>query len=116
MPCVAAPTRCTVSGMSSASITDQSIHIEVACATPEQQLVLALTVPQGCTAREAVLQSGLAAMFPALDFSSLALGIYSRLVADDYVLAAGDRVEVYRPLLLDPKEARRQRAAKKSRE
>lgn len=88
------------------------IHIEVACALPERQVVEAMAVPVGCTARAAVLQSGLAAEFPALDFAQLALGIYSKAVADDYVLQDGDRVEIYRPLLLDPKEARRQRAAK----
>ena len=88
------------------------IHVEVACALPERQAVKALAVPVGCTAREAVERSGIAAEFPALDIASLALGIYSQLVSDDYVLAEGDRVELYRPLLLDPKEARRQRAAK----
>ncbi len=88
------------------------IAIEVACALPDQQVVKALVVPVGCTAREAVERSEIAAAFPALDMASLALGIYSQLVSDDYVLAEGDRVELYRPLLLDPKEARRQRAAK----
>ncbi|MEZ5538768.1 MAG: RnfH family protein [Pseudomonadales bacterium] len=93
-------------------MSTELIHIEVACALPERQVVEAMSVVAGCTARAAVLQSGLAAEFPDLDFAQLALGIYSKAVTDDYVLQEGDRIELYRPLLLDPKEARRQRAAK----
>lgn len=88
------------------------IQVEVACALPERQVVKALAVPEGCTARAAIALSEIAAAFPNLDTTQLALGIFSRRVDDDYVLVEGDRVELYRPLLLDPKEARRQRAAK----
>lgn len=88
------------------------LSVEVACALPEQQRVEALTVPVGCTAREAVRLSSLAQAFPLLDLNSLVLGLFGRRIEDDHVLADGDRVELYRPLLLDPKEARRQRAAK----
>ena len=87
-----------------------TINIEVACALPEHQAVKALAVPVGCTAREAVALSGIAVEFPALDLAGLRLGIFSKAVEDDHCLAEGDRVELYRPLLLDPKEARRQRA------
>lgn len=93
-------------------MSDAMIHVEVACALPERQVVRALVVPVGCTAREAVRCSDIAGEFPSLDMAGLALGIYSRLVSDDHVLSEGDRVELYRPLLLDPKEARRQRAVK----
>lgn len=91
------------------------IPVEVACALPDRQVVKALAVPSGCTARQAVALSGIAADFPGLDMASLKLGLYSKVVDDDHVLAAGDRVELYRPLLLDPKEARRQRAEKAKR-
>ena len=96
-------------------MNDAEISIEVACALPDRQVVEALHVPVGCTAREAVQHSGIASAFPLLDIAQMTLGIYSRIVSDDYVLAEGDRVELYRPLLLDPKEARRQRAAKAKR-
>ena len=89
-----------------------TIRVEVACALPARQSVETLDVPVGCTAREAVRRSGIAAAFPELDVEQRALGIFSRAVDDDHVLVAGDRVEIYRPLLLDPKQARRQRAAK----
>lgn len=91
------------------------INIEVACALPGRQVVKALAVPSGCTARQAVALCGIAADFPGLDIAGLKLGLYSKVVDDDQVLAAGDRVELYRPLLLDPKEARRQRAEKAKR-
>lgn len=91
------------------------LHIEVACALPHKQVVKALAVPAGCTARQAVELCGIAADFPGIDLASLKLGIYSKVVEDDHLLAEGDRVELYRPLLLDPKEARRQRAEKAKR-
>ncbi|WP_250622701.1 RnfH family protein [Pinirhizobacter soli] len=81
----------------------ECIAIEVARAFPDRQEVLALTVPRGTTAAEAV---ALAGWSPAA-----ALGVFSWRVQGDHVLADGDRVEVYRPLTLDPKEARRRRAS-----
>ena len=90
------------------------IHIEVACALPDQQCVKALDVEAGSTAQQAVTLSGMAEMFPELALAECKLGIFSKLIENPerYVLADGDRVEIYRPLLLDPKEARRQRAKK----
>lgn len=90
------------------------IRIEVACALPDQQCVKTLDVEDGCTAQQAVMLSGMAGVFPALALAECKLGIFSKLIENPerYVLAEGDRVEIYRPLLLDPKEARRQRAKK----
>jgi uncharacterized protein len=90
------------------------IHIEVACALPGKQLVKTLVVEAGCTAQQAVALSGLAEAFPGLSLAECKLGIFSRLLDDpaQHILVEGDRVEIYRPLLLDPKEARRQRARK----
>ena len=82
----------------------ERIAIEVARALPDRQEVLPLTVPRGTTAAGAI---ALAGWTPAA-----ALGVFSRRVPDDHVLADGDRVEVYRPLTLDPKEARRRRASR----
>jgi putative ubiquitin-RnfH superfamily antitoxin RatB of RatAB toxin-antitoxin module len=90
------------------------IRIEVACALPEKQQVKALDVEAGCTAQQAVALSGMAEVFPELVLAECKLGIFSKVIEnpEQYVLADGDRVEIYRPLLLDPKEARRQRAKK----
>ncbi len=87
------------------------ISVEVVCALPARQRVAALRVAAGTTAREAVRASGLAAAFPELDLERCPLGIYGRVVSGEQVLGAGDRVEVYRPLLADPREARRRTAA-----
>jgi putative ubiquitin-RnfH superfamily antitoxin RatB of RatAB toxin-antitoxin module len=93
-------------------MTDK-IKVEVAYATPEKQLVVALEVAPGTTARQAVLASGIAAQFAGLDVATVKLGIFGKAVADGAVLRAQDRVELYRPLLADPKEVRRRRAASK---
>jgi putative ubiquitin-RnfH superfamily antitoxin RatB of RatAB toxin-antitoxin module len=94
------------------AMTDK-IKVEVAYATPEKQLIVALEVAPGTTARQAVLASGIAAQFPGLDAATVKLGIFGKAVADDALLRAQDRVELYRPLLADPKEVRRRRAASK---
>jgi len=86
------------------------IEIQVACATEQRQLVLSLSVTQGCTALEAVRASGIQQEFPALDLTHPQLGIFGQCIPHHHVLQAGDRVEVYRPLILDPKESRRLRA------
>lgn len=86
------------------------IQVQVACARPGKQRIRCLEVPVGTTAREAVHHAGLAAEFPEIDANAAPLGVYGRHVDDGYVLRDGDRVEVYRPLAIDPREARRQRA------
>ncbi|SEO55264.1 RnfH family protein [Aquisalimonas asiatica] len=87
-----------------------SIAIQVAYARPERQCVLDLSVPAGTTAREAVQASGITDLFGEIDARSAPIGIYGRAVEDAQPLREGDRVEIYRPLVIDPKEARRQRA------
>ena len=88
----------------------ETVNIEIVYGTAEKQFLQSLRVPEGTTARRAVLQSGLAAAFPAADLAA-PLGIFGKRVADDTPLLGGERVELYRPLLIDPKEARRRRAA-----
>ena len=90
------------------------IAIEVVFALPERQRLVRLSVPAGTSLREAVGRSGIAADFPGLDLSACPLGIFGRVVVDPegYALQAGDRIELYRPLLADPKEVRKQRAAR----
>ena len=88
------------------------IKVEVACALPEHQKILRIDVPEGTTARGAIELSGLQAEFPEVDMASSALGVFGSAVADTHVLKAGDRVEVYRPLLNNPRDERRKLAAR----
>ncbi|RDS86289.1 RnfH family protein [Dyella psychrodurans] len=86
------------------------ITVEVVCATPERQLLRQVTLPVGSRVSEAVEQSGILKEMPELAYDPSRLGIFSRRVAPDDLLHDGDRVEIYRPLILDPKDARRRRA------
>lgn len=90
------------------------IAVELAYALPDSQTLLHLTVPHGTTARQLAVGSELAQVFPDLDVQCAALGIFGKQLADPgaRVLEEGERVEVYRPLLADPKEVRKQRAAR----
>ena len=88
----------------------ERIAIEVACAEAERQTVIALEVPAGCTAGEAVESSGILARHPGLDPATCGIGIFGREVARGQVLAPGDRVEILRPLPEDPRERRRRLA------
>lgn len=87
------------------------IHVEVAYARPDSQLILALDVAQGTTAEEAVQQSGMLDKFPEIDLAATKVGIFGKLSKLNVELKDGDRVEIYRPLIADPKEVRRRRAA-----
>ncbi|MGI9336633.1 MAG: RnfH family protein [Gammaproteobacteria bacterium] len=88
------------------------IDVEVVLAERSRQSLIALRVPAGTTAGQAVAQSCVLDAFAHLRRDALDLGIFGRRVPDDHVLSAGDRVEIYRPLTLDPKEARKLRAAR----
>lgn len=87
-----------------------NIDIEIVFALPGKQRLVALSLPLGSTVNDAIAESAIARSFPEHDFSTADVGIWGRPVARDQVLAAGDRVEIYRPLQLDPREARRQLA------
>ena len=89
------------------------LNIEVAYAEPGKQSLLAFQVACGTTARQAVLQSALPNEFPHVDFAAAPIGIFGKKVKDSAPLREGDRVEVYRALLIDPKENRRRKAAAK---
>lgn len=84
--------------------------IEIVYGTSERQKLYRISVAAGTTAREAVLASSLTQDFPEADVYA-PLGIFGKAVKDDTVLRDKDRIEVYRPLLADPKEARRRRVA-----
>ena len=86
------------------------LEIEVAYALPHRQFLRRLKVPSGSKVREAIVQSGVLSKFPEIDLKSVRVGIFSRPVGLDDSLNTGDRVEIYRPLILSPTDARRLRA------
>lgn len=85
------------------------LEIEVVYGLPGKQVLKKMNVQNGCTAREAVCQSGLDEIFSELDLQIAPLGIFGKSVKDETLLRDKDRIEIYRPLLIDPKEARRKR-------
>ncbi|TMU78759.1 RnfH family protein [Pseudomonas fluorescens] len=90
------------------------IEIEVVYAAVDRQVLRSVSVNEGATVRAAVLASGIGSEFPELNLAECPLGIFGKVVADpdSRVIQAGERIEIYRPLLADPKEVRRLRAAK----
>jgi len=86
--------------------------VEVAYAEPDQQVILPVTVPTDATAKMAIEASGILERYPHIDLEKQKVGIFSRLVTLNQRLQPRDRVEIYRPLIADPKAARRERAAK----
>ncbi len=91
------------------SVTDQ-VAIEVAFGRPDSQSLVALSLEKGATVAVAIDRSGLAEDYPDEQLADLSTGIWGRIVDRDCILKDGDRVEVYRPLLLDPRESRRRLA------
>ena len=89
----------------------EKIRIEVVYALPERQEIIPLALDAGCTVQQAVIASGLPEKYPEIDVARGKYGIYSKLARLDTVLRERDRVEIYRPLIADPKEVRKQRAA-----
>ena len=91
------------------------LEIEVVYALPCRQFLRRLKAPSGSTVREAIVQSGVLSKFPEIELESVKVGIFSRPVGLGYLLNSGDRVEIYRPLILSPTDARRLRAERKQR-
>ena len=85
----------------------ESIVVEVAYASPQRQVILSVQVEAGCPALVAVQRSGICEMFPELNGHALSLGIFGKAIKPEQPLRAKDRVEIYRPLIADPKEVRR---------
>ncbi len=95
------------------SSEQSSLQVEVAYALPEQQSLLSVTLPAGSTAEEAIRASGIMERHPEIDLTSQSVGVFGQVVGLDTPLNDGDRVEIYRPLQVDPKQARKRRAARK---
>ncbi len=85
--------------------------MEIAYARLDAQRIYTLELPTGATVRAAIEQCEVLREFPEIDLSCDKVGIFGKVTALDKILRAGDRVEIYRPLLADPKLARKQRAA-----
>lgn len=88
-----------------------SIAVDVVYALPQRQELLHLKLAAGSTLQQAIEQSGLLAKYPEINLAKSKLGIFGKLSKVDAVLRDRDRVEIYRPLIADPKEVRKQRAA-----
>jgi putative ubiquitin-RnfH superfamily antitoxin RatB of RatAB toxin-antitoxin module len=86
------------------------IQIEVAYANPDKQIIRAVSVASGTTVAEAIELTAIKDEFPGIEIDPGGVGIFSRKVPMGHVLREGDRVEIYRPLIADPKEVRRERA------
>jgi len=91
-------------------------RVEVAYARPDKQEIIPVQVPDGTTAVEAVRLSGITEIFPEIDADSIDMGIFGKVIKKpaEHELRDGDRVELYRPLQIDPKQARLNRAKKKT--
>ncbi|HET6718034.1 MAG TPA: RnfH family protein [Rhodocyclaceae bacterium] len=87
-----------------------SIHVEVVYALPAKQEIIAVTVAEGASVQDAIEKSGLLEKYPDIDLKKNKLGIFAKLSKPDTVLRDRDRVEIYRPLIADPKAVRKQRA------
>ena len=88
------------------------VVVEVAYALPQKQYLQRVTLEEGATVEQAILASGILTLRDDIDLTKNKVGIYSRPVKLQDVVQDGDRVEIYRPLIADPKELRRQRAEK----
>jgi putative ubiquitin-RnfH superfamily antitoxin RatB of RatAB toxin-antitoxin module len=89
----------------------ETIQVEIVYAKPERQEIAKLQLPAGSTVGQAIEASGLLARYPEIDLAKNKLGVYAKLAKPDTALRDRDRVEIYRPLIADPKEVRKQRAA-----
>ncbi len=97
--------------MNAQQISNENITVEVAYALPHQQMIIPIQVPAETTAEQAIQASHIMRKFPEIDLSKNQIGIFGKLTKLDTPLRHMDRVEIYRPLIADPKEVRKQRAA-----
>lgn len=92
-------------------MADETLNIEVCYALPDKQELVSLRLPTGSTLGQALEASGLLQKYPEIDLKKNKFGVFAKLTKVDGVLRDKDRVEIYRPLIADPKEVRKQRAA-----
>ena len=90
----------------------EEIMVEVAYGTPDEQVIISIKVPIKFNVKQAIEKSGIQNKYPCIDLSKNKVGIFGKKTKLDHPLNDRDRIEIYRPLILDPKEMRRKRAAK----
>jgi putative ubiquitin-RnfH superfamily antitoxin RatB of RatAB toxin-antitoxin module len=93
-------------------VTEETIRVEVAYARKQEQALLAVQGPPGLTIADAIARSGMIERFPEIDLGVNKVGVFGKVATLETELADGDRVEIYPPLIADPKQARKARAAK----
>jgi putative ubiquitin-RnfH superfamily antitoxin RatB of RatAB toxin-antitoxin module len=91
-------------------MAEQTFIVEIAYATPARQVIIPVEIEPGTTATQAIALSAMVEQFPELDLTRATIGIFGQVCPLNTLLKQGDRVEIYRPLLCDPKQARRNRA------
>jgi putative ubiquitin-RnfH superfamily antitoxin RatB of RatAB toxin-antitoxin module len=96
------------------AVADAGIRVQVCYAKPGNFILDELTVPVGTTLHDVIKRSGILNRVPDIDLSTCRVGIFGKLKSLDTIVRERDRIEIYRPLLADPKEARRRRAVKKN--
>lgn len=94
-------------------VENKFITVEVAYARPDCQRIIALQIEIGSTIESAIKRSGILTLFPEIDLAKQKVGVFSKSRELTDEVQAGDRIEIYRPLLIDPKDARRAKAKKK---
>jgi putative ubiquitin-RnfH superfamily antitoxin RatB of RatAB toxin-antitoxin module len=87
------------------------LTVEVIFATPEEQKLLVVQVPEASSIEQCIQLSGVLDHYPEIDLSIMKVGLFSQIKPLDHTVIDGDRIEIYRPLIADPKEVRRKRAA-----
>mgnify|MGYP003376446199 CR=1 FL=1 len=87
------------------------IRVEIAYARPDEQVIIPIDVPEGATLEQAIIQSRIQERFPEIQLQGAKVGVFGKLGKLSATVRSGDRVEIYRPLLADPKEVRKKRAA-----
>jgi putative ubiquitin-RnfH superfamily antitoxin RatB of RatAB toxin-antitoxin module len=93
-------------------VSPSLINIEVAYALPTKQVLIDVAIADGATVEQAIEVSNILSQFPSIDLKKTKVGIWSRVVRLTETLKDGDRIEIYRPLIADPKEIRKRRAEK----
>ena|SRR5690625_5014153 len=102
----------SVGGLETTMANAKVITVEVAYAHPNHQVILKVSVPENTTVEKAIQASGILERFPEISLDQNSIGIFSQLTTRDTILHSHDRIEIYCPLIADPKQARRERAAK----
>ena len=94
-----------------ASDIPATLRVEVAYARTDEQLIIPVDAPEGATVEQVIVLSRIQQRFPEIDLKTAKVGVFGKLSKLSAAVRAGDRVEIYRPLLADPKEVRKKRAA-----